>query len=466
MGKNLLLGAELALKAMGIKDQQQRTELLKRFQESQMVSQGMQQNALMQGQQRQQEYQGAISGLVNPFLQMREKLPDQDMMAPLSPEYAATIPQDYSDLSKRASMIAMQYAAPTEMDQLAKGLMGQQGEWKPQTMEEAISFEKSKHSQTIPPVTDLDKYNKDLETVFQQIKKEQEAISAENPDAFPVSDDLMRGQARIRLDEWRKSQKVTEAKPINMPPWYDSMAMEMMGSRYNTPEGQKEFADFIASPRGQGAASAYRTKYAQESATPYFSFPSTAEGIVPANARSGQVGASTGLNRPLTNEMITAIQQIQTINDAVKRLESTYKPDYVGAVSGRIGGLAEKTVGVKTEQAKFYSDLAQIKNSLIYLLSGKQINESEYNRLMDQLPTRELPSGVFEARMENFKLTVDSIIENRKKGMGGLGSQDLLKPTPNVPNKINTLPTDAKRVGSINGKPVYETPDGKRFVEE
>jgi len=34
------------------------------------------------------------------------------------------------------------------------------------------------------------------------------------------------------------------------------------------------------------------------------------------------------------------------------------------------------------------------------------------------------------------------------------------------PKKLNTLPTGSRKVGTYKGKTVYETPDGKRFVEE
>ena len=155
---------------------------------------------------------------------------------------------------------------------------------------------------------------------------------------------------------------------------------------------------------------------------PPITFLSTAEGYLPANRRTGEIGQPSGVGKPLTNEMITAEQQISGLQESLNKVKETYKPEYVGAVAGRFGSLKESTVGVPEDQATFYADLADIGNTLIYLKSGKQINETEYQRLLKQLPDRNNPEPVFRARMVEFQRILDNILSTRQSKMGGYGS--------------------------------------------
>jgi len=212
-----------------------------------------------------------------------------------------------------------------------------------------------------------------------------------------------------------------ESRPVGMPAWYDSMGVEKMGSQYDTPQGRKEFADWVKTPEGKAEAAAYRQKYAKESATPFYNVMQTAEGFVPMNARTGQPEPSTGLGKPLPSEQIVAEQQIGTLSTTLGRVEKSYDEKFVGPVGGRYGELKGKWIGLNEKQAMFYADVTQLKNTLIYLMSGKQINESEYERLKDQLPSADLPASTFKARMKAFRKTLESIIEERRKNQGGYG---------------------------------------------
>jgi hypothetical protein len=210
-------------------------------------------------------------------------------------------------------------------------------------------------------------------------------------------------------------------KPTNMPPWYDSMIKETLGAGANDPGKVQAFDNWLATPEGKKTAATYRKQYASETATPFFTVAQTAEGFVPINSRTGAPGEPTGLSKTLPSEQIVAQQQIGTLKETMSEMKKNYKPDYVGPVAGRAGSVAEKTIGIEPQRAKFNSQVAQLQNSLIYLMSGKQINEAEYERLKKQIPDINLPQGVFEARMQEFDRTVDSIIVERKKNMGGYG---------------------------------------------
>ena len=150
--------------------------------------------------------------------------------------------------------------------------------------------------------------------------------------------------------------------------------------------------------------------------------------ITPAEVPGGEKVQPKPQHIP--NEMVVAEQQISTLQTTLDRVEANYDPAYVGPVAGRLGALQEQWTGIPEKQAMFYADLAQINNSLVYLMSGKQINEQEYKRLLKQLPVATLPEGVFKSRMKTFKETLKSILGERHKNMKSRGIES--KQAPNT----------------------------------
>jgi hypothetical protein len=154
---------------------------------------------------------------------------------------------------------------------------------------------------------------------------------------------------------------------------------------------------------------------------PYDNVIPTSEGLQPVNARTGRVAGGPIGEKPLSPSQITSEQQIGTLKETLNRVKNLYNPGWVGPIAGRWGGVKESTVGLTPEQARFYSDLAQMQNTLVYLMSGKQINEHEFERLKKQLPDRDLPPSTFKARMNTFEKTLNSIINQRRAASGGYG---------------------------------------------
>ena len=199
------------------------------------------------------------------------------------------------------------------------------------------------------------------------------------------------------------------------------------------PEKHKEALKWLATEEG----SKELKKTRDELTAPAVTFLQTAEGFIPATTKGegiGTVGKPTGLGKPLPSEMITTEQQIGTLKETLGRVKKNYDPAYVGFVAGRLGKFGEKTIGVGEKASSFYSDVAQLRNTLIYLMSGKQINEQEYKRLTEQMPVETMPVSTFNARMKNFEATLDSIIKERQKGMGGYGKQG--QPIKNVTSPL------------------------------
>ncbi len=62
--------------------------------------------------------------------------------------------------------------------------------------------------------------------------------------------------------------KRSEAKPVNMQPWYDNLVKEKLGANSNNPEYLKKFDDWLTTDEGKKEASDARKKYASEGAYP------------------------------------------------------------------------------------------------------------------------------------------------------------------------------------------------------
>jgi hypothetical protein len=243
-------------------------------------------------------------------------------------------------------------------------------------------------------------------------------------------------------------------KPTNMPPWYDALAVEKLGSAYDTPEGKKQFADYMATTQGMKEAAAYRTKYATETATPFNVFTQTAEGIVPGNARTGTLGEPTGLGKPIPAGEAAKMGDLGTLLTNISEVKKLYKygtdkenSKWVGPLSGRVGALEEKYTGTASDnQVKFYSFVRDMKDALLRARSGAQINEQEYKRLVTFLPDENLPSSSFKARLDRFEQEVNIILSHKKAALkeGGYGKNFNQNPMiegiskePRTPSKNN-----------------------------
>lgn len=130
-----------------------------------------------------------------------------------------------------------------------------------------------------------------------------------------------------------------------------------------------------------------------------------------------------GLNlKPLPSEQITAETQLDNLKYALDKIKSTYSPDLVGPASARIGRGKQYIEGMAIpEAADFYASVGDLRNQIIYLRSGKQINEAEYKRLMDTLPNEYLAPTDFEQKMKYVEGMLNSILESRQRTLSGSG---------------------------------------------
>ena len=98
--------------------------------------------------------------------------------------------------------------------------------------------------------------------------------------------------------------------------------------------------------------------------------------------------------------------------------------------------------------------------ALIGFIRNTASKQQEVQELINQV---ELTGDVQKAR--NLRPTVNKLRKSIfEEELAKLEQATLLKETQE--NTIDTLPQDAKQIGTSGGKPVYETPDGKRFIQE
>lgn len=224
----------------------------------------------------------------------------------------------------------------------------------------------------------------------------QEAINLKNK---PVSDEI------------KLSNNVEEAMAASIPGFtVDKEVRNDSMRRFGT---DKNFSDAIL---------AKAAAIAQSRVAPFYTVMQTDKGLIPFNARGGNVSGSPltapqgePLGRPTPASEMKTGRELSTMGEALKRIDENYSPNYVGVVAGRVGQIKEKLVDLPEKQVMFYSDVNDIKDQLLRARSGAQINEQEYSRLVRFLPTSELPPKNFRARLERFRKEFNDIVTAREK---------------------------------------------------
>ena len=111
--------------------------------------------------------------------------------------------------------------------------------------------------------------------------------------------------------------------------------------------------------------------------------------------------------------------KISTLKELSKDIRNSAKPEYLGGFisgaagqgfGGVLGGVREATGLISDDEAVFRANVNSLKNQLLYLRSGAQINEQEFKRLEKELPDPTLPENVFRSRLDAFDKQLDEII--------------------------------------------------------
>lgn len=152
-------------------------------------------------------------------------------------------------------------------------------------------------------------------------------------------------------------------------------------------------------------------------------------------------GSPSGLTlKPLPADQIQKEMDFASLKFSLDRVKGSYNPDYVGPFDARFGkGKQYFDSTADPAAADFYGNLADLRNQLLYLRSGKQINEQEYKRLLAALPNENLSSVDFDKKLSNFEELYNTMTKARHAAMGGY----LPPKTPKPETKPQPMPPPA-----------------------
>lgn len=160
--------------------------------------------------------------------------------------------------------------------------------------------------------------------------------------------------------------------------------------------------------------------------------------VVPVPVPGG--AALNPLNKTLQAEQAEKSGTFQAMTDLVQRIrEDITNPktgqlseegkSYLGPVDTPTQLAASFTPKANVGFTNFHQKLADLKNQIIYLRSGKQINEQEYKRLRDSLPSEYRDESTFLSNLDNFQRTFEDVMAKRQQAFQQAG----YKVSGNVP---------------------------------
>jgi hypothetical protein len=372
-----------------------------------------------------------------------------DMPDPTKPLYGDALPQSVNDLSA--------YGAGTPTPEpIGYGTSTQQVPLSPtEQLMEMLKISVSRPN--------LAPHVKQVADAYKTLNPPEEAYTlGEGQNRYKGSSIIAQGQPKTKTE-----------RPVNMPNWYDAVGATFFPDYATNPASQAawnaRFTAMMGNDKGRAELLTLAQRIAQSTTPTSVTYLQTNEGFVPATTRgpgAGSIGQPSGSHKPMTGEMVTSEQQLGTLKDTLDRAKTLYNPSWVGPIAGRLGGIQEKTIGIDPQRSSFLAQNTQMSNTLIYLMSGKQINESEYIRLKKQLPDVDLPPKNYEARVAEFERTLESIIENRHKNMGAWGVGN----GSSVGSGGSQLPQEGQRVvidegqGTGTLKELQTRPEGQKLL--
>jgi hypothetical protein len=134
-------------------------------------------------------------------------------------------------------------------------------------------------------------------------------------------------------------------------------------------------------------------------------------------------GQLNPLKKTLPADASTQLADFDTLSSQIQTVKDTFNKDFTGPVQARTGELAQTLdmpsigLGADAKRSDFYSNVNSIRNQLLYLRSGKQINEKEYERLLAELPNEKRSDVDFSAKLKNFENVFNEIKNNRRSAL-------------------------------------------------
>lgn len=224
-------------------------------------------------------------------------------------------------------------------------------------------------------------------------------------------------------------------KPVSMGNAAEAAMNEEFPNYMNDPKTLANAQAWLGTEKGKQKVAEWATRLTP----PSFTFPVTDQGIVTAQTRgpgAGRVIGPTGYGKPLTDAQLSKVGELNAVLSNIGKTKELYAygtgnehAEWVGPIAGRKGGLEAKYTGTATpDQVKFYAYVKDMQDALLRARSGAQINEQEYKRLVNFLPDPNLPAITFKAKLDRFEEATRIVMEEKLSafekggyGIGGLG---------------------------------------------
>lgn len=126
--------------------------------------------------------------------------------------------------------------------------------------------------------------------------------------------------------------------------------------------------------------------------------------------------------RILPADTVNQLADFQTLKKQINTVKSSFDQAFVGPVAARLGEKGQAINAFASEErGTFLANINSVKNQLLYLRSGKQINEKEYERLVSELPDEKSSVKDFNAKLKNFEDVYSTMLKNRVTGFEQAG---------------------------------------------
>jgi hypothetical protein len=124
-----------------------------------------------------------------------------------------------------------------------------------------------------------------------------------------------------------------------------------------------------------------------------------------------------GKNAPnMSGENAEFFAKAKTLSSVMSDIDGLYQDSYVGPIAGRVG----RAVDIYTpfgdkDRSRFRNQVSKAFNTLVYLRSGKQINQEEANRLAEEFMAVNNTPVAFKSGWNSMKDELNTLVNSRQE---------------------------------------------------
>lgn len=157
-------------------------------------------------------------------------------------------------------------------------------------------------------------------------------------------------------------------------------------------------------------------------------------------------GNLPGKPRVASSEEADFFAKAETLNTVMGQVAKLYSDDKVGPFAGRVGRAIDTyTPFTDSERSSLRNYTAKMFNNMIYLRSGKQINQEEANRMGEEFMNINNTPGAFKTAFDSLQNEMVWLVDNKRQALrqGMVVNADKFAPSvqPDQRVQLNGTPT-------------------------